>query len=165
MSYLFLACPTNLYKSICLFLWLLMDVIKFTKQYFLLVTQCTVKWVSLWVSIHTCMIKSYLTGYNLYQVHTMSSWFLWIFQIVRYVLDFVHIYIYIYDKKICQTPTHNIQEHWIAVSTLLGLISSLYHNLHLRSNQRPQIAVPKLYKWATSSYHNILCQNKFIMTT
>ena len=41
--------------------------------------------------------------------------------------------------------TYDIWEHWTAVSTLLGLISSVYHNLyHLRSNQRPQIAVPKL---------------------
>ena len=44
------------------------------------------------------------------------------------------------------TPTHDIQEHWTAVSTLFGLISSVDRNQHnWRSNQRPQIAVTKLY--------------------
>ena len=53
-----------------------------------------------------------------------------------------------HDQKIDGTPTHNIWEHWTAVSTLLGLISSVYSNLHhWRSNQRPQIAVPKLHCW------------------
>ena len=37
-------------------------------------------------------------------------------------------------------------KHWTAVSTLLGLISSVYHDLnHWRSNQQPQIAEQKLY--------------------
>ena len=36
-------------------------------------------------------------------------------------------------------------EHWTAVSTLLGLISSAYHNLHhLWSNQQPQNAETEL---------------------
>ena len=35
-----------------------------------------------------------------------------------------------HDQKTCRTPTHDILEHWTAVSTLLGLISSVYHNLH-----------------------------------
>ena len=51
---------------------------------------------------------------------------------------------------------HDIWKHWTAVSTLLGLISSVYRDLHdWRSNQRPQIAEPKLYNWATSSYRGI----------
>ena len=46
------------------------------------------------------------------------------------------IAIELHDQKICRTPTHNIREHWTADSTLLGLISSLYRNLHQwRSNQ------------------------------
>ena len=35
-----------------------------------------------------------------------------------------------HDQKIRRTPTHNIREHWTAASTLLGLISSVYRNLH-----------------------------------
>ena len=59
---------------------------------------------------------------------------------------------------------HDIREHWIAVSTLLGLISSVYRNLHhWRSNQRPQIAVLKLYNWATSSYCTQVMPNQLIM--
>ena len=55
-----------------------------------------------------------------------------------------------HDQKIRQTPTHDIQKHWTAVSTLLGLISSIYHDLHhWRLNQQPQIAEPKLYNWPT----------------
>ena len=33
------------------------------------------------------------------------------------------------DQKIRRKPTHDIQEHWTAVSTLLGLISSVYVHL------------------------------------
>ena len=50
------------------------------------------------------------------------------------------------DQKIWQTLMHNIRKHWTAVLILLGLISSVYHDLHhWRSKQRPQIAEPKLY--------------------
>ena len=39
------------------------------------------------------------------------------------------------DQKIRRTPTHDIREHWTAVSTLLGFIDSVYRNLHhWRSN-------------------------------
>ena len=39
-----------------------------------------------------------------------------------------------HDQKIQQTSTHDIREHRTAVSTLLGLISNVYRNLHhLRS--------------------------------
>ena len=45
-----------------------------------------------------------------------------------------------HDQKIRRTLTHDIRKHWTAVSTLLGMISSVYHDLHhWRSNQRPQI--------------------------
>ena len=37
-----------------------------------------------------------------------------------------------HDQKIRRTPTHDIREHWTAVSTLLDLISSVYRNLHQR---------------------------------
>ena len=41
-------------------------------------------------------------------------------------------------------------ENWTAVSTLLGLFSSAYPDLHYyRSNQQPQNAEPSLYHWAT----------------
>ena len=32
-------------------------------------------------------------------------------------------------QKIRQTPARDIQNHWTAVSTLLGLLSSLHHDL------------------------------------
>ena len=35
-----------------------------------------------------------------------------------------------HDQKIQRTVTHDIQKHLTAVSTLLGLISSVYHDLH-----------------------------------
>ena len=35
-----------------------------------------------------------------------------------------------HDQKIRRTPMHDIREHWTTVSTLLGLISSVYRNLH-----------------------------------
>ena len=58
-----------------------------------------------------------------------------------------------HDQKIRQTPTHDTQKHWTAVSTLLVLFSNVYHDLHhWRSNQRSQIAEPKLYNQANSSY-------------
>ena len=62
-------------------------------------------------------------------------------------------------QKIRRIPTNNIRELWTAVSTLLGLISSVYRNLHhWRSKQWPQIAVPKnMYTRKTNSnfYVNI----------
>ena len=68
-----------------------------------------------------------------------------------------------HDQKIRRTPTHNIREHWTAVSTLLGLIN-IYHNLHhWRSNQRPHIAVPKFYNWATCSYRTQAMPNQLAM--
>ena len=68
------------------------------------------------------------------------------------------------DQKIRWTPTHDIREHWTGVSTLLGLISSVYSNLHhWRSNQRPQIAVPKLYNEDTCSYHTQVTPNQQVM--
>ena len=69
-----------------------------------------------------------------------------------------------HDQKIHRTTTHDIREHWTAVSTLLGLISSVYLNLHhWISNQRPQIAVPKLYNWGISSYRTQVTPNQIVM--
>ena len=60
--------------------------------------------------------------------------------------------------------TEHRREHWTAVSTLLCLISSVYRNFYYwRSNQRPQIAVPKLYNWANSSYHAQVTPNQLVM--
>ena len=60
---------------------------------------------------------------------------------------------------------YDIREHWTAVSTLLGLISSVYCNLHYwLSNQQPQIAVLKLYNWATSSYCTQVTPNQLVGT-
>ena len=67
-------------------------------------------------------------------------------------------------QKIRRTLTHDIREHWAAVSTLLCLIYSVYRNLHhWRSNQRPKIVVPKLYNWATSSYHTQVTPNQLVI--
>ena len=47
---------------------------------------------------------------------------------------------------------HDIRKHWTAVSTLLGLISSVYHGVHhWRSNQ---IAEPKLRQQPISHTSN-----------
>ena len=40
-----------------------------------------------------------------------------------------------YDQKIQRTPMHDIQKHWTAVSTLLGLISSVYRDVHHQRDQ------------------------------
>ena len=58
-----------------------------------------------------------------------------------------------HNQKIRRMPVHDIQKHWTAVSTLLGLTNSIYHDLpHWRSNQWPQNAEPKLYHWAISPH-------------
>ena len=58
-----------------------------------------------------------------------------------------------HDQKIWWTLTHDIQKHLTAVSTLLGLISSVYRDLHYwRLNQQPQIAELKLYNLAINLY-------------
>ena len=50
-----------------------------------------------------------------------------------------------HDQNIWRTLTHDIRKHWTAFSTLLGLISTVYRDLHhWKSNQRPLIAEPKL---------------------
>ena len=64
-----------------------------------------------------------------------------------------HFELNYHDQKISRTPTYDIYKHWTAVSTFLGLISSVYHDLpHWRSNQQLQIAEPKLYHWAIRLY-------------
>ena len=68
-----------------------------------------------------------------------------------------------HDQKIPRTPTHDIGEHWTAVSTLLDFISNGYRNFHhWRSNQRLQTAVPKFYNWAISSYRTQVTPNQLV---
>ena len=56
------------------------------------------------------------------------------------------------------------RQHWTAISTLSGLISCVYRDLHhWRSNQRSQIAEPKLYNWAISSYRTSVMPNLLVM--
>ena len=65
-----------------------------------------------------------------------------------------------HDRKIRRKLTHDIQKHSTADSTLLSLISSVYRDLpHWRSNQRPQITEPKLYKWTNSPHHTQVTPN------
>ena len=62
-----------------------------------------------------------------------------------------------------RTPTHNIRENWTVLSIFRGIISSVHRNLnHWRSNQRPQVAVPKLYNWATSSHRTQVTPNQLV---
>ena len=89
-----------------------------------------------------------------------------IFQMFKRVYIFLFLLQELYcdlnypDKKIRQTPTHDIRKHWTAVSTLSGLIGSVYHDLHhWRLNQWPQIAEPKLYNWPNSPYHTQVMPN------
>ena len=69
-----------------------------------------------------------------------------------------------HDQKIWRVLTHNIWKHWTAVLTLLGLISSVYHDLHhWRSNQWPQIEELKLYNWANSPYRTQVMPNQLVI--
>ena len=69
-----------------------------------------------------------------------------------------------YYQKIRQTLVRNIRKHWTTVLTLLGLISSVYHDLHhWRSNPWPHIAEAKLYNWATSPYCTQAMSNQLVM--
>ena len=53
------------------------------------------------------------------------------------------------------------QNHWTTLTTLLGLISSVYRDLpNRRSNQRPQNAESKHYHWPTGSYGTQAMPNK-----
>ena len=74
---------------------------------------------------------------------------------ILYLLSHTHTYIYInWITMTRKSSKHFYTEHWTAVSTLLGLISSAYHDLHSwRLNQQLQTAEPKLYHWATGPYH------------
>ena len=60
--------------------------------------------------------------------------------------------------------SHDMRKDWTDISTLLGLISRVYHDLYYwRSNQRPQIAELKLYNWATSPYRTEVKPNQLVM--
>ena len=69
-----------------------------------------------------------------------------------------------HDQKIRGTRTDDIRKHWTVVSTLLGLISRVYRDLHhWKSIQRPQISEPKLYNWAISPYRVQVMLNQLVM--
>ena len=56
------------------------------------------------------------------------------------------------------------KETWTAVSTLLCLISRVYHDLpHWRSNQRPQNAEPKLHHWAHCPHCTPVMPNRLVI--
>ena len=79
-------------------------------------------------------------------------------------LSHAHCELNYHDQKIRRTPMHDIGKHWIIVSILLGLISSVYLDLrHWRSNQWPQTAGPKLYNWANSPYRTQVTPNQLVM--
>ena len=60
---------------------------------------------------------------------------------MKYQKTFVTCKLNCHDQKIRQTLVRDIRKHWTALSTLLGLISSVYHDFsHLKSNKRPQNA-------------------------
>ena len=60
-----------------------------------------------------------------------------------------------HDQKIRRTLMHDIRKHLTAVSTLLGLISSVCHDLHhWRSNPWLQNAEPKLNNWTTNPHRS-----------
>ena len=81
----------------------------------------------------------------------------WAIQILEKELNY-------HEQNIRRKPTHYIRGHWTAASTLLDLISIVYRNLHDRwLDQRPQIAVPKLYNWATSSYCVQMTPNQLVV--
>ena len=54
----------------------------------------------------------------------------------------------------------DVRNNWTAVSTLLGLISSVYRNVYWRSNQQPQKAEPILYHWAIHLHRTQSMLNK-----
>ena len=71
-----------------------------------------------------------------------------------------------HDQKIRRTIMHDIQKHWTTVLTLLGLISSVYCNLHhWRLNQRLQTAKPKLYNRAISPHCTQVMPIQLVMVT
>ena len=69
-----------------------------------------------------------------------------------------------HDQKIRQTFARDICKHWTAVSILLGLISSVYHDLPLwRSNQQPQNVELKLFHWAINPHCTHETSNQRVM--
>ena len=69
-----------------------------------------------------------------------------------------------HEQKIRWTLACNIQTHWTAVSTILGLISSVYCDLpHWRWNQQLQNAEPKLSLWAIGPHRTKMMPNQLVM--
>ena len=85
--------------------------------------------------------------------------FLTTITVMPHISLYIYIYIYIYIINWIaltrKSGKHSIWhiEHWTAVLTLLGLISSVYHDLyHWRLNQQPQNPELKLYHWSSSPH-------------
>ena len=73
-----------------------------------------------------------------------------LFQTIQFSINIQFCELNYHDQKIGRTLTQDIRKYWTAVSTLIGLISSVYRDLHhWKSNQQPQITVSKIYFWAT----------------
>ena len=69
-----------------------------------------------------------------------------------------------HDQKIRRTLARDIRKHWSAVSTLLGPISSVYHDIpYWKSNQRPQNAELKLYHWAIGTHCTQVTPDQLVM--
>ena len=63
-----------------------------------------------------------------------------------------------------KSSKHPHAEHWIAVSTLLGLISSACRDHHLRDRTgNPRMQKPNVYQWATSLCHTETMSNQLVM--
>ena len=121
------------------------------------------KW--LWVMKNT-------TCCSTHSAHYFSNY---IFSLLCKNLLCIYIYIYILMKlpwleNSANTSMQHI-EHWTAVSTLLGLISSAYRDLHhRRSNQQPQNAetetlplghqsMPHISNSKSTSHIYIICRS------
>ena len=69
-----------------------------------------------------------------------------------------------HDQKIWQNLVCEIRKHWTTVSTLLSLISSVYHDLsHWRSNQWLQNAKLNLNHWAINPHRTRVMPNQLVM--
>ena len=67
-------------------------------------------------------------------------------------------------QKIRWILKRDIRKRWTDVSTLLGLISSVYRDfLQWISNQRPQNAKLKLHHRSTNPHHTQVLPNKLVM--
>ena len=88
-------------------------------------------------------------NFSIYSLFFSHLWPGQAYLICKYILDWITI-----------TLAGDIWNHWTAVSTLLGLISSVYCDLpYWRWNQQPQNAEPKLCHWATGPHSTQVMPN------